>query len=277
MFIKSVDASSHIKDATTIYELLDGFIQEIGVHNVVQVIIDNAANYVSIGKMLMERHCTLFWTLCAAHCIDLLLEDMGKLSFIKEVIDMARSVPKFIYNHAFVLSLMRRYNRRKDGRAIEKMVYSDTFWQEVEEACTVSEPIVKVLRLVDGEKLAMAYLYEAMDRAKEAIRSYYADKGSVDLDRNMMLWDVIDSQWTWMLHRRIHVAALFLNPAFSYKCGFDFDGELIEGLNFCIHRMLPVPELRSKINHEIQFYRDCVGLFGFDDAIKERTLFMPRK
>eukprot|EP00253_Pinus_taeda_P014538 PITA_14538 len=84
--------------------------------NVVQVITDNAANYVFVSKMLMERHHTLFWTPCAAHCINLLLEDMGKLSFIKEVVDMARSVPKFIYNHAFVLSLMRRFTRNKELR-----------------------------------------------------------------------------------------------------------------------------------------------------------------
>eukprot|EP00253_Pinus_taeda_P004556 PITA_04556 len=210
------------------YELLDGFIREIGVQNVVQVITGNATNYVSAGRMLMERHPTLFWTPCAVHCLDLLLEDMGKLSFIKEAVDMARSIPKFIYNHAFVLSLMRRftrnkelrclaitrfattfitlqsllrcqfelkqmfvsddwrncrYNRRLDGKAIAKMVYSETFWHGVEEACAVSELIVKVLRLVDGEKPVMPSLYEGMDRAKEAIHSYYADKGSTGLDR----------------------------------------------------------------------------------------------
>eukprot|EP00253_Pinus_taeda_P024138 PITA_24138 len=114
MFIKSLDASEHIKDVATICELLDGFILEIGVQNVVQVITDNAANYVSIGKMLMERHPTLFWTSCGAHCLELLLEDMGKLSFIKEGVDMAKSVPKFIYNHAFVLNLMRRFTRNKE-------------------------------------------------------------------------------------------------------------------------------------------------------------------
>ena len=114
MFIKSLDASEHIKDAATICELLDGFIREIGVQNVVQVIIDNAANYVSAGRMLMERHPTLFWTPCAAHCLDLLLEDMGKLSFIKEAVHMARSIPKFIYNHAFVLSRMRKFTRNKE-------------------------------------------------------------------------------------------------------------------------------------------------------------------
>ena len=42
MFVKSVDASTHVKDATLLCELMEGFIQDIGVHNVVQVITDNA-------------------------------------------------------------------------------------------------------------------------------------------------------------------------------------------------------------------------------------------
>ena len=51
MFIKSVDASAHIKDATLSCESLDGFIQEIGPKNVVQVITDNTTNYV------VAKHC----------------------------------------------------------------------------------------------------------------------------------------------------------------------------------------------------------------------------
>jgi hypothetical protein len=107
MFIKSVDASAHVKDATLLCELLDGFIQEIGPQNVVQVITDNTTNYVIAGKLLMLRYPTLFWTPCVAHCIDLILEDIGKIPYIKDIVESARSITKFIYNHAFVLSLMR--------------------------------------------------------------------------------------------------------------------------------------------------------------------------
>jgi hypothetical protein len=73
MFIKSIDASTHVKDASLLCELMDAFIQEIDVHNVVQIITDNAANYVAAGRLLMERHHSLFWTPCVAHCIDLML------------------------------------------------------------------------------------------------------------------------------------------------------------------------------------------------------------
>ena len=58
-----------------------------------------------------------------------------------------------------------------------------TFLAEVEKVCSISEPLVKVLRLVDGDNPAVGYLYEAMDRAKEAIHHYYEDKGEVGLTR----------------------------------------------------------------------------------------------
>ena len=58
------------------------------------------------------------------------------------------------------------YSKREDGMAIARLVYSDSFWEGVQEACSVAEPLVKVLRLVDGDKPVMGYLYEAMDKAK---------------------------------------------------------------------------------------------------------------
>lgn len=93
--------------------------------------------------------------------------------------------------------------------------------------CSISEPLVKVLILVDSDKLAMGNLYEAMDRAKETIWSYYVGKGTCGYNRHMMLWELIDSWWIGMLHRPIHATTLFLNLAFSYKCNFEFDVEVM--------------------------------------------------
>ena len=52
MFIKSVGASTHVKDSALLCELMDGFIQDIGVHNIVQVITNNPTNYVVAGRCL---------------------------------------------------------------------------------------------------------------------------------------------------------------------------------------------------------------------------------
>jgi hypothetical protein len=36
--------------------------------------MNNVANYVDAGRLLMERYQTLYWTPCVSHCIDLMLE-----------------------------------------------------------------------------------------------------------------------------------------------------------------------------------------------------------
>lgn len=53
MFIKSMDVSEIVKDATLLFQMLDDMVEEVGEPNVVQVVTDNAANYVKAGK---EKH-----------------------------------------------------------------------------------------------------------------------------------------------------------------------------------------------------------------------------
>eukprot|EP00253_Pinus_taeda_P036730 PITA_36730 len=284
MFMKSVDASAHIKDARTLCELLDIFIQEVGPSNVVQVITDNAANYVATGKMLMERYPNLFWTRCAAHCIDLMLEDIGKIPIVRDIVESSKSITKLIYNHSSVLSLMRRFTNNKELVRLAITRFDTTFISlqsvefyvgGVEEVCAISEPLVKVLRLVDGDKPAMGYLYEAMDRAKEAIHAYYADKGDEGLEKQQVIWRVIDQRWNNTLHRPIHAAGVYLNPAFSYACGFRFDAEVMDGFFSCVERMVSSEEEREEISKEMEVYRMGGGTFGFNMAIKNRTTKMP--
>jgi hypothetical protein len=50
VFWKSVDASNKIKNAQTLALMLENVIMEVGIENVVQIITDNAAAYVSAGK-----------------------------------------------------------------------------------------------------------------------------------------------------------------------------------------------------------------------------------
>jgi hypothetical protein len=72
--------------------------------------------------------------------------------------------------------------------------YQENFWVGVEEVVAISKPLVKVLQLVDGDKPTMGYLYEAMDRAKEAIRAYYDDKRDDGFMKQQQIWGVIDQR-----------------------------------------------------------------------------------
>jgi hypothetical protein len=115
MFLKSVDASNQVKDANLLFHLLDEVVEEVGVQNVVQVITDNVANYVAAGRMLEEKHHTIWWTTCATHCLDLMLEDIGKIEWVKKTVEQRKSITRDIYNHSWVLNLMRK---NTDGREL---------------------------------------------------------------------------------------------------------------------------------------------------------------
>jgi hypothetical protein len=106
-FLESVDASSEVHDAFMLADLLEAKIEEIGKDKVVQVITDNGANYKAAGRILMERIPTLYWSPCAAHCLDLMLEEIGNLKEFKKPIARAKRVTTFIYRHGRILSLMR--------------------------------------------------------------------------------------------------------------------------------------------------------------------------
>ena len=112
-FLKSVDASASIKNEDLLYGYLDDVIQEIGEENVVQVISDNASNYKNARAKLMERK-KVWWTPCAAHCIDLMLEDISKMAWFDDTLKRARCISKYLYGHQWVLALMRKYTNNSE-------------------------------------------------------------------------------------------------------------------------------------------------------------------
>ncbi|XP_042491458.1 uncharacterized protein LOC122071178 [Macadamia integrifolia] len=108
IFLKSIDVSKERTDAIYIYKLLKDVVEEVGIQNVVQIVTNNGSNYKKAKiKMMDNPRFQLFWTRCAAHCIDLMLKDMGKLKIVQTVVERARQVSTFVYNHGFSLNLLR--------------------------------------------------------------------------------------------------------------------------------------------------------------------------
>jgi hypothetical protein len=106
-FLGYVDASSEVASANMLADLLEKQIDKIGREHVVQIVTDNGANFKAAVRILMNRIPHLFWTPCAAHCLDLLLEDIGKIKEFNTYINMAKKVSRFIYKHDRIHNLMR--------------------------------------------------------------------------------------------------------------------------------------------------------------------------
>ena len=109
LFLDSVDCSGVKKNGKYVFDLVDRCIEDIGEENVVQVVTDNASVNVAAASLLAAKRPKIFWNGCAAHCLDLMLEDIGKLEPVQETIANARQVTAFLYAHTRVLDLMRKY------------------------------------------------------------------------------------------------------------------------------------------------------------------------
>ena len=114
IFFRSVDSSDQVKDAHLLFRLLDDVVEEVGVQNILQVITNNASNYVAVRRLLEDKHPTIWWTPCATHCLDLMLEDIGKIEWVRKCVEQAKSITRYIYNHSWVLTLMRKCTRGKE-------------------------------------------------------------------------------------------------------------------------------------------------------------------
>ncbi|MFQ6642923.1 hypothetical protein Gotur_018278 [Gossypium turneri] len=189
------------------------------------------------------------------HCLDLCLEDIGKKSSVAKVLDEAKKVTCFIYNHIGTFDLMKKYTqgkqilrpalsrfathfiqleeiiRQKQGlremfnskefkelkwgqqksgllMKPKKLFWEKTFAKKANDLIKVYEPLVKVLRLVNGdEKPTMGFIYEAVDKAKRAIQQdcrYFTEYKKI-----------IDNRWNFM-HFDLYSAGYFLNPQFQF-------------------------------------------------------------
>ncbi|XP_066317483.1 uncharacterized protein [Miscanthus floridulus] len=194
-FIKSVEMSDVSHTSEVIYELIDKAIEDVGAENVVQVVTDNASNNMGAKALLHLKRPNIFWTSCATHTINLMLQGIGNLAKFKKTIDLAKSFTIFVYGHHRTLACLRSFTlkreiirpgvtrfatayltlqsmmekkdclrkmvvdskwydlpeaKTKKGKDATATVLNIQFWRNVALCLKVFEPLVKVLRLVDG-------------------------------------------------------------------------------------------------------------------------------
>jgi hypothetical protein len=66
--------------------------------NVVQVITNNASNYKAMGDLVMTNYSSFIWTPCATHYLNVLIENIAKLLWVKDVVIKAKHIVNFMIN-----------------------------------------------------------------------------------------------------------------------------------------------------------------------------------
>ncbi|KAK8935160.1 hypothetical protein KSP39_PZI013740 [Platanthera zijinensis] len=168
-----------------------------------------------------------------------------------------------------------KWAKESGGKQVQSIILMISFWRSIIDILKIFGPLVRVLRLVDGEKRsAMSYIYEAMNRAKEAIIKSFNEKE----DKYMDVLKIVNKRWESQLHRPLHAAGHYLNPEyFYYNPTIAEDGEIMEGLYKTMQRFIPSPEEQDKIIDQLTLYRNAEGLFGMEFAIRHRKIKSPGK
>ena len=69
---------------------------------------DNATNYVVIRRLIYHKYKHINWPPCAAHCLNVIFQDICKMDHNVELVRRAPNVTIFVYNHVALLSWLRK-------------------------------------------------------------------------------------------------------------------------------------------------------------------------
>jgi hypothetical protein len=112
MFLDAIDTFEHVgQPMTTKYICghIKNAIEIVGPKNVMRVIIDIASNCKAMGDLVMKDYPSIVWTPCATHCLNLLIEDIAKLPWIKDVITKAKLIVNFMTKKPKVLAIYKTF------------------------------------------------------------------------------------------------------------------------------------------------------------------------
>ena len=139
---------------------------------------------------------------------------------------------------------------------------SRAFWNDVSLCLRVFEPLVKVLRMVDGDvKPSMAFLYGEIRKAKKEIMEAM---NNIENNYNPII-DIIDKKMKDRLDSPLHLTAYFLNPYYSYCDGSIFlDDVIMDGVFTCVETFYHDDDDKQSqlLNVELVIFKDQEGHFG---------------
>ncbi|KAJ1255020.1 hypothetical protein BS78_K297900 [Paspalum vaginatum] len=274
-FMKSKEMSDVSHTSEVIFELVDKAIDELGEENVVQVVTDNASNNMAAKTLMLEKRPNIFWSSCATHTINLMLQGIGSLPRFKKTIDQAKAFTIFVYGHHRTLACMRLMEKRdalrkmvvdpkwdeisdvktRKGKDATATMLSASFWKNVALCLKVFEPLVRLLRLVDGDvRPAMAFLYGELIKAKKEIKEAF---GNVDKNYKDVM-AIVDKKMKDRLDSSLHVAAYLLNPYYSYRDAAIFDdSSVVEKFMLCCETFFKGDEDKEylAVNEDFDKYR----------------------
>ncbi|KAK9285537.1 hypothetical protein L1049_024732 [Liquidambar formosana] len=142
------------------------------------------------------------------------------------------------------------YSKKEIAKKVTNIIQSIEFWSQGQEVLQALEPLVRILRLVDGDGSTSGYLYQAMEMAKEAIKERCGNNQA----RYMRIWTLFEQRRSDNIIHPIHAAAAFLNPTYMCSENFRENREMKDGISFILENLVATEE-KEVFMGQVQLYR----------------------
>ncbi|CAI6012885.1 unnamed protein product [Closterium sp. NIES-65] len=302
VIVDIVDSKTAKKIGDYLATLIQGAITTVGPKHVVQVVMDNASNNKNAASKLSADYPHIFFTNCAAHCLDLMLHDIGKIPAVELVLSQVHQVVMMIKGPASfgtqVIMLGRFLEvkralramvineqwedvavaRTEEGMEVRKLLLDDVFWDCGTAVHRLMTPIYEVLRAVDTRAQVMGQLYGLMleatvktNAAAETAAAHFIKRTGLLLpkDKSTFLTSIkaiIARRWDARLHNPLHAIGWLLSPRNLYIGEVRNDKEIRKGVDEVIQARGGDVQQRITLAAQVAQFHRGEGRLGSDDA-----------
>ncbi|KAL7109812.1 hypothetical protein ACP275_06G199000 [Erythranthe tilingii] len=317
VYLSSYDISDFVGKNDEMKIFFEKVLNEVGIDNVVQVITSSSSVFTKeVGKELSEKYRQIFWSVSGSCCMQLMLEKLIEMDVIKQTLEKAKIITRFIYGNPDALKHLKEKTEGRDlfqqsskikstqpfltlenivleKKTLTKMFLSPLFltnegWEKVADlvgdesfwkaASNVLKAAIPLVRVIEWMKGCSNK--EQMGYIYETMdqaKETIKEGFKRNKAQYTRFWKEIDEVWTGVLYSPIHAAGYYLNPNLFYSSDMFIDPEVATGLLCCVVRTTRDPRVQDRVTVQIESYQNAKGAFGLGWAEEHRSNISPAK
>ncbi|CAI5985773.1 unnamed protein product, partial [Closterium sp. NIES-65] len=307
VFVESIDTKMEMNTGGYIAGILRRVIEKVGLENVVALCFDGGSNYVAACRELMTEYPHIEHIPCATHVLDLVMEDIGKMGWAKDIVTRGNTLISFVRNHHFTCGYMQ--SKLVNGGKGKQMVLSDewrnwtttakrvgadtftvnilddTWWTLAEFFAKVMKLPFVVMRKTDSDaKGMMGRLYNLILQLTEDIRDFLDEHAEGFLTSGEVgdIGEIVQDRWDNGLACDMHLVGCIINPTNQEEGIFCHDPECMRVFKKFVSKHFDDQTITRKdgaerraslvIQEGLTTFLNLTGCFGMPDAIADRVV-----
>jgi hypothetical protein len=121
-FFKSIDTKEERHTASYMSKIVEDIIISLGSEKTIGVISDNTRNMKIMGKIIMQKDGHISCYGCGAHTLNLLIQDLCKIDFVKRILKQTKSIVEEITFSNILLAKFRDQMAQNVGFSVGNSV-----------------------------------------------------------------------------------------------------------------------------------------------------------